>query len=384
MFSLRLGIRSRPAVLQSQAWQTFLRSPRPLPLAQQARGIHIRRHISTSVPRKVQYVRFPSEQPRRVGGSKWDTRTQIVAVIAVGGLAYYFVHLEQVPETGRWRFMDISAKYENKLAETAYMELLSEFQGKILPANHPITRHVRRVVTGILESNDLGSLRSSEPSLLQRVRQAVSSSDDPFSTPDFSMEETHTPESGGKEWNLIVVNDPKVVNAMATFGNIIVFTGILPVCQDEQGLAAVLGHEIGHVVARHASERYSSSKVFLLLAFMLQSVGLDLGFSNLLTTLLLELPNSRTQEIEADTIGLRLTAKACYDPEAAVSMHARLAQLDRGSGFEFLRTHPDSERRITHLKSLIPEAYTIQAGSPQCAGMQKSLNHFQDTAARWS
>ncbi|KAH7925782.1 hypothetical protein BV22DRAFT_1010518 [Leucogyrophana mollusca] len=391
MFSLRLGIKATPVSLKPRlpvqnsagARACFLKHLPLPPPGERVQALHHRRHLSTCTPRQAQYTRFSTESQTPFG-NKWDARMKVVAVVSAGGLAYYLVHLEQVPETGRWRFMDISPKYEKKLAETAYAELLAEFDGKILPANHPITRHVRRVVTGILESSNLGSLRSSEPSRPRRGIEDVFWGEDPFSTPSDSVEANNVPESGGKEWNLLVVNDPKIVNAMATFGNIIVFTGILPICKDEQGLAAVLGHEIGHVVARHASERYSSSKVLLVMAFVLQSFGLDLGLSNLINTLLLELPNSRTQEMEADTIGIRLSAKACYDPQAAIEMHTRLAQHEKGSsGLEFLRTHPGSERRIKHLESLIPEAYSIQAASPQCAGMQSALDRFLG-AARWS
>lgn len=125
--------------------------------------------------------------------------------------------------------------------------------------NHPITRHVRRVVTSILEANELGTLSSGQDlSLVHR---------DP--KPGV-LWEPHDGNEGeakrqiemhpGKEWNLLVVNDEKVVNAMASFSafviwpqtisiclflrsdNIIVFTGILPICRDENGLAAVLGH----------------------------------------------------------------------------------------------------------------------------------------------
>jgi Zn-dependent protease with chaperone function len=131
----------------------------------------------------------------------------------------------------------------------------------------------------------------------------------------------------------------------------VVFTGIIPVARDEDGLAAILGHglcfwfcltpleakprtEIAHVVARHTSERYSSMKVLIAFATLLEVLGLDVGVAKFLTTYLLELPNSRTQELEgsqvdrllvykflipclADVIGLRLSAKACYNPEAA-------------------------------------------------------------------
>ncbi|KAG1750622.1 peptidase family M48-domain-containing protein [Suillus paluster] len=345
------------------------------------------RQLSTTSPRHAQYTRFPSEKHRHFSGAVIDNRMKIVIALAAVGGTYYIVHLEQVPETGRWRFMDISPKYETKLAQAAYDELLAEFRGKILPSNHPVTRHVQGVVTRILESSDLGHLRSSEPrrSLVEAIDNFWS--EDPF-TAGRPSGESSTPESGGKEWNLLVVNDPSVVNAMATFGNIVVFTGILPICKDEQGLAAVLGHEIAHVVARHASERYSSSKVFLAVAFLLQTVlGFDFGITNLISTLLLELPNSRTQEYEADTIGMQVTAKACFDPQAAVEMHTRLAKYEQahgGSSLEFLRTHPGAERRIKHLEELIPDAYSVQASSPQCAGIQDSLSRFREFAPRWS
>jgi hypothetical protein len=101
----------------------------------------------------------------------------------------------------------------------AYDELLNEFRGKILPSNHSVTRHVQRVVSRILESSDLGQLRSSEPrrSLVEALDDFWS--EDPF-TSGRPSGESSTPESGGKEWNLLVVNDPSVVNAMATFGSL--------------------------------------------------------------------------------------------------------------------------------------------------------------------
>jgi len=125
--------------------------------------------------------------------------------------------LEQVPETGRWRFMDISPKYESKFAQAAYAQLLAEFRGKILPTDHPITRHVRRVITGILDANNLGTLHSSEPHR-QPSAEGDSWAEHPYRAAR-PQTVNATPESGGKEWNLLVVNDPKVVNAMAMFGS---------------------------------------------------------------------------------------------------------------------------------------------------------------------
>lgn len=102
-------------------------------------------------------------------------------------------------------------------------------------------------------------------------------------------------------------------------GNIVVFTGIIPVAKDEDGLAAILGHglyfifgltpldakprtEIAHVVARHNAERYSSMKVLLAFATLLEVLGLDVGVARVLTTYLLDLPNSRTQELEGSQV----------------------------------------------------------------------------------
>jgi Zn-dependent protease with chaperone function len=281
--------------------------------------------------------------------------------------------------------MDISPRFEAKLEKASYASLLSEFEGKILPAHHPITRHVHRVVSDLLEASDLGALRSSNP-------RKSPAEDDSFWDDDPSAaarpHDPHTsPDSGGKEWDLLVVNDPTIVNALASFGTIVVFTGILPVCRDEQGLAAVVGHEIGHAVARHASERYSSSKILILLAILLQAVGIDFGVARMLNYLLFNLPNSRTQELEADTFGMRIAARACYDPQSAVKMHTRLARASEsggiGSTFELLRTHPVPERRIKHLEELVPEAYEIRAASPRCAGTRESIKQFLGSMNRW-
>jgi len=226
-----------------------------------------------------------------------------------------------------------------------------------------------------LEANNLGVLKSSGPP----PKSGIWTPED-----DFGRTEDIAPGVGGREWELIVVNDDKIANAATTYGNIIVFTGILPIAKDEQGLAAILGHEIGHTVARHQSERYSSAKIFIGVAWLLEIAGLDFGFSRLLTTLLLDLPNSRAQEYEADEIGLKISAKACYDPGAAPQMFERLGKLEKSMGvgnLSFLYTHPTSEKRIQRLEGLLPSAYAIQGESPECAGMQDSISAFRNAFA---
>ena len=85
-------------------------------------------------------------------------------------------------------------------------------------------------------------------------------------------------------------------------GKIFVFTGILPICQSEAGLATVLGHEVAHQVLRHPAERMSSMKVIFLLTTMLSVIGLDPGICRAAVTLLMTLPNSRRSEVEGEPL----------------------------------------------------------------------------------
>ncbi|KAI9569522.1 peptidase family M48-domain-containing protein [Boletus coccyginus] len=346
------------------------------------------RQFSASSPLQAQYTRFSNGYTYHGRRPDREKVTKVLVFITAAGAVYYVAHLEQVPETGRWRFMDISPRFEAKLENASYTSLLSEFEGKILPANHPITRHVHRVVSNLLDASDLGILRSSNPPKSPADDDSFWH-DDPFVAAR-SHDHHTSPDRSGKEWNLLVINDPTMVNALASFGTIVVFTGILPICKDEQGLAAVIGHEIGHAVARHASERYSSAKILIFLAILLQAVGIDYGVARMLNYLLFKLPNSRTQELEgknADTLGMRIAARACYNPQSAVEMHMRLAKASESGGmgpnFEFLRTHPVPERRIKHLEELVPEAYEIRAASPRCAGIRESIGQFLGSMGRW-
>lgn len=111
--------------------------------------------------------------------------------------------------------MDISPNLEATLEKSAYAELLTEFEGKILPPHHPITHHVHRVVSDLLDASDLGSLHSTNP----RKPPADDGfwPDDPFSVAP-SRDQHASPDGGVKEWNLLVVDDRKIVNALAAYG----------------------------------------------------------------------------------------------------------------------------------------------------------------------
>jgi predicted Zn-dependent protease len=131
-------------------------------------------------------------------------------------------------------------------------------------------------------------------------------------------------------------------------GKVFVYTGILPIAQTDDGLAAILGHEIAHNVARHSAESMSRNFAILLpirlAMIVLDTTGTTLGFGRVLMDIAMGLgvvrPASRKQEVEADYIGLMIMAKACYDPRAAVGVWQRMETADRDASSEWLSTHP--------------------------------------------
>ncbi|KAI0343179.1 hypothetical protein BDW22DRAFT_1428602 [Trametopsis cervina] len=364
IFTLRRSISIPSHYTQNIRLSTLSRFARP-----------VRPFSSSSPITSAQYRRFEIPEGGPHQAKQWTTGGKILAGLTAFGGVYYVAHLEQVPETGRWRFMTSNPQFEAYIAERTRQSLLQEYQKQALPPNHPLTIHVHNIVNRILEANDLGVLKTPYPSkvLSQKPR-------DPWD-PD-SRSEDVPPEAGGREWELIVVDDMQTVNALAAFGNIVVFTGILPVAKDEQGLAAILGHEIGHVVARHNQEQLSAMKVLVAVSALVSlALSVDFGITQYLYTLLLELPRSRTMEFEADEIGLKLMSKACYDPKAAPKMHERLGKIAEGAGggFSFMRTHPASTARVERLQDKLPEALSIRAATPRCAGILDKLYQFRNS-----
>jgi predicted Zn-dependent protease len=168
------------------------------------------------------------------------------------------------------------------------------------------------------------------------------------------------------QWEFKLIADDKQANAFALpGGKVAVYTGILPITRDEAGLAAVLGHEIGHVVARHGGERLSQQMgvqtVTQIAAGMassnpatVQLVAAALGAGAQYGVLL---PWSRQQESEADHIGIILMAKAGYDPHASVDLWKRMQAAASGQRpSEWLSTHPSEATRIQQLEGWMPEA----------------------------
>lgn len=164
-------------------------------------------------------------------------------------------------------------------------------------------------------------------------------------------------------WDYMIINAPKTVNAAAIAGGrIIVYTGILPVARDDAGLATIIGHEVGHVMAHHTAERISQDQLIGIAGVAAGAAGvsdLTLAGLGLLADVGYVLPYSRTHESEADYIGLLLMAKAGYDPRESVALWQRMSQASGGSGRgpEFLSTHPNPETRMSNLQAWMPQAW---------------------------
>jgi predicted Zn-dependent protease len=174
------------------------------------------------------------------------------------------------------------------------------------------------------------------------------------------------------QWEFKLIDDPKTVNAWCLPGGKIAFyTAIYPVLQDTNGMAIVMGHEIMHAILEHGNERMSQN-VTAELALAAAAVGFSnhkngdtivaaLGAGATVGVLL---PYSRKHESEADQQGLYLAAKAGYDPEAAIGVWQRMAELSKGSRPpEFLSTHPDPLNRIENMRKWMPKAKELYAAS---------------------
>lgn len=163
------------------------------------------------------------------------------------------------------------------------------------------------------------------------------------------------------EYNLV---DDKTVNAWCMPGGKIVFyTGILPICQDETGIAVVMGHEVAHALADHGAQRMSA-QTLQALGLVAGNVAIQNEDDRLLfntaygvgSTVGGTLPFSRSHETEADQIGIQIMAIAGYDPEAAPELWKRMKAQNKGGTPEFLSTHPSDERRIANLTQWVPRA----------------------------
>ena len=181
-------------------------------------------------------------------------------------------------------------------------------------------------------------------------------------------------------WEVTLFDD-KQINAFALPGGKIgVYTGLLEVAETQHQLASVIGHEVGHVIARHGNARYSAGLAsqlgILAAAVVLGDSGDDSGLALAALGIGLQvgvlMPYGRSHESEADEIGLDLMAKAGFDPRGSVELWQNMSAEKGSQPPEFLSTHPSHERRINDLNNRMPQAMQTyeraqqQGKNPQC------------------
>jgi predicted Zn-dependent protease len=275
---------------------------------------------------------------RRGSGIRW----WILIAFAVYAGYYYFSNLSVDPITGEQVLIDkgLSIEDEKALGLQAYQEILSQEQP--VDPNSPVARQVREIAQRLIAKvdaveADLATANNLEPQHLSR----------------------------GFEWDVTVIESPQANAFCLPGGKMAVYTGLVPVAQNADAMAAVMGHEIAHALLRHGAQRMSRQKLEQLgqmagaMSGMdpgtMQSVFAAYGYTS-------QLPYARGHETQADEIGLMLSAAACYDPEESIALWERMeAAKDGQSPPEFASTHPSSTTRIANLQRMMPRAMEFRA-----------------------
>lgn len=169
------------------------------------------------------------------------------------------------------------------------------------------------------------------------------------------------------EWEFHVVEDEQINAFVLPAGKVVFYTGLLELADSDDEVAAVMGHEVAHVIGRHAGERLSQN-ILITTGLVAAQVALDTDTPRGRNTMAalglgavvgVQLPFSRQHEAEADEIGLYLMAEAGYDPRAAVTFWQRMEEQGGARPPAILSTHPGPEQRIRRLNAIMPDAVAI-------------------------
>jgi predicted Zn-dependent protease len=249
---------------------------------------------------------------------------RVGATIAAGLVAAILAACQAAPVTGRNQFIVLPESQDAQMGLDAYQQILSESQ----------------------ISND-----SALNARVQEVGRRIAAA-------------SPHPEW---EWQFTLIEDDEPNAFALPGGKVGVNTGLFQVAQNDDQLAAVIGHEVAHAVARHGAERMSQQ---VLMQAGLAGLGLatNPAYASVAAqaaTLGIILPYSRTQESEADHIGLIYMAQAGYDPREAIALWQNFESFGGERPPEFLSTHPAPGSRIQNLQNLLPEAMPIYEANRQ-------------------
>lgn len=280
----------------------------------------------------------------RGGGVRW----WILLLFAGYAAWQWFGSAETDPYTGEKAHYGATAEEENQLGAQAYQQVLGDArsQGALLPPDAQVSLQIRDIAER----------------LIARV---------PEVTADLAeMNQQQAPTVyQGFQWDVSVIQSDDANAFVLPGGKIAVYTGLLPIAENQDAMAVVMGHEIAHALLRHGSQRIAQQKLVQMgqMAAGIAVGGMDPQQQQALMAALgagaqygLILPYGRNHETQADEVGLMLAAAACFDPREAVPLWERMSQLGGGERPpEFASTHPDPANRIQTLQSLMPVAQSF-------------------------
>ncbi|ULQ57478.1 M48 family metallopeptidase [Flavihumibacter rivuli] len=257
-------------------------------------------------------------------------------ILTIGLLSLALASCSKNPITGRNQLTLFSETEIQGMASQQYKQFLS--QNKIVATNV-----------------------SKDAEMVKRIGQRIATA-----VTNYYTQQGLSKELEGYQWEYNLI-DSKEANAWCMpGGKIVVYTGLLPITQNEAALAVVMGHEIAHALAKHGNERMSQGMVQQLGGVALsvamvnqpaQTQSLFMNAYGLGSQYGAILPFSRKNELEADKYGLFFSAMAGYNPQEAIPLWERMAKASGGNKPpEFASTHPAETTRIERLRELMPEA----------------------------
>ena len=275
----------------------------------------------------------PSQGRRRGGGIRWIV---LLAFAAYGG-CYYFGNRSVDPYTGEKVLIDagLDATQEKALGLQAYQQILT--QERPMDTNEPVAQEVRAIAQRLIAK-------------VPEVEAALAA--------EHGQQPTHF--SREFDWEVNVIPSDQANAFCLPGGKMAVYTGLLPVAQNTDALAVVMGHEIAHALLRHGAQRMAQQKLTQIGQMAGAASGMDpqqqqmvmaaMGYGYLL-------PYAREHETQADEVGLMLAAAACFNPAEAMPLWERMSQASGGQAPpEFSSTHPNPGTRIQNLQALQAKA----------------------------
>ncbi|MEO7013434.1 MAG: M48 family metallopeptidase [Dokdonella sp.] len=256
---------------------------------------------------------------------------------------YYFSHSNAASFTGRKQLLDTSAQEEAALGLQSYQEILQQSQ---VIRTGKLPEEVQGIAQRLVEA-------------APKVEKYLADTEGTPANTDWSS----------YQWQVSLIQSDQVNAFCLPGGKIAVYTGIIPVAKNDDGLAVVMGHEIAHALLRHGGERMAQQKLVQMgsIAASMSTGEMDPQQRQMVMAAIgagaqygVLLPFSRSHESEADKVGLLLAAAACYDPQEAPKLWERMAALGSQKPPEFMSTHPAEGTRIQQLNAWMPEAMQVR------------------------